>query len=703
MSDDKNDASRAKAPARKPAARRKAPARAAAAKPETMPAAAKPRAAAKPASKPVGSKAPAKAAAAKTVAAKAPAKAAATKPAAKAPAKPAAVKAPAKTAAAKPAAARTAAAKAPAKTAAAKTPVVKAPAKAVSPKPATAKAPAKAATRKPTTAKAPAKVAAAKPATPKAPAKAAAAKPAVAKAPAKAPAKTAPKAAAAKPAAAKPATAKAAPARKPASRRAPARKAAPKTSWPKHGKITGPVVVIGYGSIGKGTLPLIERHFDFDPKRLTVIDPVDADARMVTDSGYKFQKVALTPDNYVEVLTALLGEGEGQGFCVNLSVDTSSLELMKLCRTLGALYIDTVVEPWPGFYFNDMAGMEERTNYALRETVRREKKKNPGGTTAVSCCGANPGMVSWFVKKALVDIANDTGVKFKEPASRKDWAKLMRKAGVKGIHIAERDTQVARKPKPQDAFWNTWSVEGFIAEGFQPAELGWGTHEKWKPANARRHKKGCDAAIYLEQPGANTRVRTWCPTPGAQYGYLVTHNESISIADYFTLKKDKKLAYRPTCHYAYHPANEAVLSLHEMFGAAGKVQKEQHVLTEDEIASGIDELGVLLYGHGKNAYWYGSQLSVEETRKLAPYQNATGLQVSSAVIAGMVWALENPEAGIVETDEMDYKRCLEIQMPYLGPVKGYYTDWTPLSGRPGFFPDDIDKKDPWQFKNILVR
>ncbi|MCA1298420.1 homospermidine synthase [Stappia indica] len=461
--------------------------------------------------------------------------------------------------------------------------------------------------------------------------------------------------------------------------------------------------MIGFGSIGKGTLPLIERHFRFDPARVTVIDPVDDARALVEERGYAFRKVAITPDNYREVLAPLLTEGAGQGFCVNLSVDTSSLDLMKLCRELGVLYIDTVVEPWLGFYFDDSAGPEARTNYALRETVRREKKKNPGGTTAVSCCGANPGMVSWFVKQALVDIARDTGTAFEEPTTRKGWAKLMRKVGVKGIHIAERDTQRARAPKPMNVFWNTWSVEGFVSEGFQPSELGWGTHEKWAPKNARKHKKGCKAAIYLLQPGANTRVRSWCPTPGAQYGFLVTHNESISIADYFTVKKDKKAVYRPTCHYAYHPANDAVLSLHELFGAAGKVQPEFHVLEEDEIVDGVDELGVLLYGHARNAYWYGSQLSIEETRELAPYQNATGLQVSSAVIAGMVWALENPEAGIVETDEMDYRRCLEIQRPYLGPVKGYYTDWTPLADRPGLFPEDIDESDPWQFRNMLVR
>ncbi len=140
-----------------------------------------------------------------------------------------------------------------------------------------------------------------------------------------------------------------------------------------------------------------------------------------------------------------------------------------------------------------------------------------------------------------------------------------------------------------------------------------------------------------------------------------------------------------------------------MFGANGKAQPAQHVLDESEILDGSDELGVLLYGHDKNAYWFGSQLSVEEARKLAPYQNATGLQVSSSVLAGMVWALENPESGIVETDEIDYRRCLEVQLPYLGPVKGYYTDWTPLEGRGKLFEEDIDTKDPWQFRNILVR
>ena len=96
-------------------------------------------------------------------------------------------------------------------------------------------------------------------------------------------------------------------------------------------------------------------------------------------------------------------------------------------------------------------------------------------------------MVSWFVKQALVNLAHDLGDKAPEPKTKDEWARLAHRLGVKGVHIAERDTQRAKSPKPRNVFVNTWSVEGFLSEGMQPAELGWGTHEKWTPANAGFH------------------------------------------------------------------------------------------------------------------------------------------------------------------------------------------------------------------------
>jgi homospermidine synthase len=475
------------------------------------------------------------------------------------------------------------------------------------------------------------------------------------------------------------------------------------SQWPTHGTITGPIVMIGFGSIGKGTLPLIERHFKFDKSRFTVIDPKDKDRSLIDERGITFIKKALTQDNFADLLKPFLTTGGGQAFVVNLSVEVSSAAIMRLCHDVGALYIDTVAEPWPGFYTDARLTASERSNYALREGVLNLRRALGAGPTAISCCGANPGMVSWFVKQALLNVAADCGIDSLPPSTREDWARLAQKTGLKGIHIAECDTQRATTPKPRGVFVNTWSVEGFISEGLQPAELGWGSHEKHLPQEGKRHAFGPDCAIYLLRPGAGTRVRSWTPAAKGQHGWLITHNESISIADFLTLREGLEVVYGPTCHYAYRPADAAVLSLDEMAGHQWQPQEHAHILDENEIVDGIDELGVLLYGHAKNAYWYGSQLSIEETRRLAPYQNATGLQVTSAVLAGMVWALENPRAGIVEADELDFRRCLDVQRPYLGPVTGHYTDWTPLEGRAVLFPEDIDRQDPWQFKNVLVR
>ena len=55
----------------------------------------------------------------------------------------------------------------------------------------------------------------------------------------------------------------------------------------------------------------------------------------------------------------------------------------------------------------------------------------------------------------------------------------MKNLGVKGIHIAERDTQRTNEIRPTKQFWNTWSVDGLIVEGsYCVSQMSFGTHEK---------------------------------------------------------------------------------------------------------------------------------------------------------------------------------------------------------------------------------
>ncbi len=471
----------------------------------------------------------------------------------------------------------------------------------------------------------------------------------------------------------------------------------------KHAAFSGRLVIVGFGSIGQGVLPLLLRHIDIRPDQITIISAEPRGEEVAAEYGVRFVEMALTRENYRAVLEGRLGSGD---FLLNVSVDVSSIALIEFCQETGALYLDTCIEPWPGGYTDPNLPPSARSNYALRESALALRSAGPdsrrmAAPTAVITHGANPGLVSHFVKQALLDIAHDADPSTELPADRAGWARLAERLGVRVIHIAERDTQVSTIPKEPGEFVNTWSIDGFVSEGSQPAELGWGTHERHFPADGRRHDSGSEAAIYLLRPGAATRVRSWTPLEGPYHGFLITHGESISIADYLTRRQGEAVHYRPTCHYAYHPCDDAVLSLHEFAGKNFELQSNKRLMM-DEITKGIDELGVLLMGPQNGVYWYGSRLTIEEARRVAPHNNATSLQVTAAVLAGVIWAIEHPNRGIVEPDELDFARILEIARPYLGEVVGVWGEWTPLADRERLFPEDLDREDPWQFKNIRV-
>jgi len=467
----------------------------------------------------------------------------------------------------------------------------------------------------------------------------------------------------------------------------------------KHAHLPGNLVMVGFGSIGRGVLPLLLRHLQINQWQILIFAPEGDTEGIARKYGATYERIAITQENYKAVLEPHLNKGD---FMINLSVDVSSLALIELCWEREAHYIDTCIEPWKGGYTDPALSASQRSNYALREKAIEFSRDKHKGATAVISQGANPGLVSAFVKQGLIHIARDNDMEIERPETAEGWAILAQQLNIKAIHIAERDTQVPLMRKRRGEFVNTWSVDGFISEGMQPAELGWGSHEKHWPSEARKHDFGCGAAIYLDRPGLSTRVRSWTPIEGPYQGFLITHNEAISIADYLTLKEDGKVTYRPTVHYAYHPCDDAVLSMHELVGK-NLQQQVNNRLIRDEIISGSDELGVLLMGNSEGVYWYGSRLSIEEARQLAPHNSATSLQVAAGVLAGVVWALHNPDRGVVEPDDIDDVAMLEVAAPYLGEIVGIYGDWTPLQDRNQLFDEDLDTDDPWQFKNILVR
>ncbi len=456
--------------------------------------------------------------------------------------------------------------------------------------------------------------------------------------------------------------------------------------------------MVGFGAVGQGSLPLILRHIDMRPEQISIVTANEAGRDIAAEYAVKFRVEPLTRANYAAILARELGAGD---FLVNASFDVSSVALIEWCQQHGVLYIDACIEPWPGGHTDAAVPASRRSNYAYREAALALRGKYPSGPTSVLMHGANPGLVSHLVKQALLNLAADAGVDAGTPRNREAWGRLAAELQVKVIHVSERDHQTSLVRKRNGEFVNTWSSEAFCGESLQPAELGWGTHERNWPQDGREYGFGSGSAIYLDRPGVATRVRSWAPEEGSFQGWLISHGEAISIPDYLSVRENGKVVYRPTCHYAYHPCDDAVLSLQEFAGNGWRFPPQQRLL-RDEIDAGFDELGVLLMGHSKGAYWYGSQLGIEEARRLCPYNNATSLQVNAPYVAAIVWALQHPRAGIVEPDELDYQALLDMSVPYLGKLVGVYTDWTPLAGRSSLYPEDIDPTDPWQFRNFRV-
>lgn len=434
-------------------------------------------------------------------------------------------------------------------------------------------------------------------------------------------------------------------------------------------------MIIGLGSIGQALLPLLARHFPRAPVHIFERDVVPLHRALCARYGAGLGQQRIGADSYREILGPLLQDG---GFVLNLATSVSTCALIELAQERGCLYLDTCIDPWS---YEHAGAVIATSNHELREAVLALGRRSAGRATALVANGANPGFVSVLVKKGLLEMARAHLAPARAaPRDRDDWARLAQALDVRVIQISERDAQAGRGARAEGEFVNTWSVEGLVTECLQPGELGWGTHETTLPESGRAYADGCGAAIWIDRPSCTLRVRSWSPNALDFDAYLITHNEALSIADYFTLREASRVAYRPTAYYAYHPCDETVASMALLGSGSSAAIRTSRVL-KDEIVAGIDELGVFLISGTYRSLWIGSELSIGKARSMAECNNATSLQVVSSVIGGMAWMIAHPRAGVVESEALDHDFVYDIVEPYWAPVVSVFVDWRPAPGK----------------------
>lgn len=477
------------------------------------------------------------------------------------------------------------------------------------------------------------------------------------------------------------------------------------------------VLMIGFGSVAKCTLPILLKHVKIPCENITVMDFEDKRQELAPwiEKGVKYAQAKIVEGNLTKELSKHVSSG---GLIIDLAWNISCEDIISWCHDKGVFYANTSVEEWDPYKDLDKKSPIEKSLYYRQMILHKIASKwgeNP--VTVVVDHGANPGLISHFTKQGIVDIAEKllkdsaTGQKSKKTIedllsqghSDEKYGRLAMEAGVKVIHVSERDAQITNRPKEIDEFVGTWSIEGLREEGMSPAEMGWGTHEKKLPLLAHVPSYGPKNQIFLSQMGMNTWVRSF--VPGHEIiGMVIRHAEAFSISDRFTVRKGKKAIYRPTVHYAYMPCHETLSSLYELRARNYQLQPKLRIMS-DEITKGEDMLGALIMGHKYNSWWTGSILSIEESRQLVPHQNATTMQVAIGVVSAVMWMIENPRKGYCLPDDLPYDYVLKIAKPYLGKFVSQAYDWTPLKNYKIFFKDNPkaypDKKNPWCFQNFL--
>jgi len=453
------------------------------------------------------------------------------------------------------------------------------------------------------------------------------------------------------------------------------------------------ILILGYGSVGQAILPIIMRHITNTASNITVLEKGENRVTFIKrnkGNGVNYIKKEILPENFESTMKSLVGEGD---FVIDVSLNIDAMTIITWCLAHGVHYTNTSLERWSHHQDEVIPKLSERTLHHTHAVVRAAAAKYPNAATSVVTHGANPGLVTHLTKRALVELAKKQGKPTEAPLDKEGWAQLMKKLGVKVVHIAERDTQILDEPKEKNEFVNTWSCEGFWAEGRAPAEMGWGTHEDKHPEEG----KSQGTAAYLMKPGVSVLMKSWVPKGGSYNGFHIQHSESVTISEYFTTRDGK---FRPSVYYVYQPCDAAIASIHEMRGRELDMQTKTRI-AKDEIIDGVDELGVLLLGDNFGM-WHGSQLSIQESRKLLPGENATSVQVIASLLGGIVWAIQNPKMGYNEPERLPYDFVLKYADPYLGPTPFVMTDWKPHDDKNSLFYRELDHKNPCKYENYRV-
>ena len=451
-------------------------------------------------------------------------------------------------------------------------------------------------------------------------------------------------------------------------------------------RFDGKIVQFGFGAVGKSFYEKVSREIQFNENNYYVItmdkgefhDYINLDG-LVSN----FIVTEVTKENFSEVFSRYLGAGD---LLIDFADTVGTKDICQWCADNNIMYLNTGEADWPDRWYS-----------IFEENLKKLKMKNEckNNHPIVLQHGNNPGLVSHFVKAAIAYIVETQYKKDKQLKAlvkNGKFNEVAMKLGVKMIHVNDIDLQQIVGEYDEKVLYSTWCTDTFWFEMLSEATVDIGTHEKVdfeSECNLLDFERGF---LEFKNLAADKKCRTYYPN-GEFEGYLVPHEETITIAEGLEVVENGKVIYRPTVMFLYSPCEYATKYFNnakvneyptpnetkpldcenengETIIRGYTYPKNFEIVYKEKIASGTEYVGVLLLGDNFKPVWVGNRVEMPflyKDKKDSFWQTPTITPVAMSALAAVCWMIKNKDKGGIyfPDDIMDYKFILKIAEKYI--------------------------------------
>ena len=453
----------------------------------------------------------------------------------------------------------------------------------------------------------------------------------------------------------------------------------------------GKIVQFGFGAVGKSFYEKVRKEIKFDENKYYVITTNKEEFTAYVNLGgmvANFIVAEIAKDNFEQVFSKYLNEGD---LLMDFADTVGTKDICKWCAEKNIMYINTGEADWPENWYSIFnENLKKQEIKAYYQNIN-EKNKYP----IVLQHGNNPGLVSHFVKAGLEYIVNNQYKKnkeIKELIKHNKFNEVAQKIGLKMIHVNDIDLQKINETYNKDTLYNTWCVDSFFFEMLSEATFDIGTDEKITYTDDCKLLDNVNGFLEFKNLAIDKKCKTIYPN-GKFNGFLVPHEETITIAKSLEVRQNNKTIYRPSVMFIYSPCEyarkyfetakigeyvdskvpkqlDAESKDEEIIVRGYKYPKNATIVYKENIESGTEYVGVLLLGNNFNPVWVGNRIEIPylyKHEKDSYWQTPTITPVAMSALSAVCWMIKNKEKGGIyfPEDIPDYKYIIKTAEKYI--------------------------------------